>query len=91
MNDTAIPTPQAGVISQQAHGRTVLLRLDDGGYYAVDEVGAFIWDCCDGHRTVDDVVQAVLTEFDAPADAVSADVRSFLRDLQSENLLALPA
>src|SRR5689334_20944870 len=30
---------QDGVLAQEAQGRTVLLRLDDGGYYALDDVG----------------------------------------------------
>ena len=41
---------QDGVLAQEAHGQTVLLRLEDGGYYALDEVGAMIWELCDGGR-----------------------------------------
>jgi len=27
-----------GVLAQEAQGQTVLLRMDDGGYYALDDV-----------------------------------------------------
>ena len=82
------PKPREGVLAQEAHGKTVLLRLSDGSYYALDDVAAFIWSRCDGRHTIEDLVAAVLTEFDAPADAVQADVQSFLDELLDENLLA---
>lgn len=85
------PRPCDGVLAQEAHGTTVLLRLADGGYYALDDVGAFIWSLCDGSRSMDDLVSAVLAEFDAPAEVVRADVRSFLDELADENLLASAA
>lgn len=85
------PERLEGVLAQQAHGQTVLLRLSDGFYYRVDEVGAFIWEQCDGTRTVDQVVAAVVAEFDAPAAAVATDVREFLSELSAEQLLVEPA
>ena len=85
------PRSREGVLAQEAHGTTVLLRLADGGYYALDDVGAFIWARCDGTHSVDDLVAAVLAEFDAPDDVVRADVQSFLDELADENLLASAA
>ncbi len=85
------PARLEGVLAQQAHGETVLLRLSDGFYYRVDEVGAFIWEQCDGTRTVDQVVAAVVAEFDAPAAVVATDVREFLSELVAEQLLVEPA
>jgi hypothetical protein len=79
-----------GVLAQEAHGKTVLLRLSDGGYYALEDVGAFIWSRCDGQHTVDDLVAAVLAEFDAAEDQVRTDVVAFLDELVSERLLATP-
>ena len=80
-----------GVLAQSAQGQTVLLRLEDGGYYALDEVGAIIWDLCDGHRTVSEVVAALCAEFDAPEETVQADVLEFIADLRREHLLAVEA
>jgi pyrroloquinoline quinone biosynthesis protein D len=79
------------VIAQEAHGQTVLLRLDDGGYYALDEVGATIWELCDGHRSVSEIVASLCAEFDAPEETVSADVVEFIGDLRREQLLVLDA
>ena len=80
---------QDGVLAQEAQGQTVLLRLDDGGYYAVDEVGALIWELCDGRRSVSEIVAELCSEFDAPEDIIRADVLEFIGDLRREQLLVV--
>lgn len=80
---------QEGILAQEAQGQTVLLRLEDGGYYAVDEVGAMIWELCDGHRSVAAIVALLCEEFDAPEATVRADVLEFVGDLRREGLLAV--
>ena len=80
---------QEGILAQEAQGQTVLLRLEDGGYYALDEVGARIWELCDGHRAVDEIVAIICAEFDASEDTIRADVLEFVGDLRREHLLVL--
>jgi coenzyme PQQ biosynthesis protein PqqD len=78
-----------GVLAQEAKGQTVLLRMEDGGYYALDEVGARIWELCDGQRDVAAIVARLCDEFDAPAEIVRADALEFIGDLRRERLLVL--
>jgi pyrroloquinoline quinone biosynthesis protein D len=80
---------QEGILAQEARGRTVLLRPADGGYYALDEVGAMIWELCDGQRAVADIVAILCSEFDAPEPTVQADVLEFIGDLRRERLLVV--
>lgn len=82
---------QEGILAQEAHGQTVLLRLEDGGYYALDDVGARIWELCDGERAVRDIVTVLCSEFDAPEAVVRSDVLEFIGELQREQLLVGPA
>jgi coenzyme PQQ biosynthesis protein PqqD len=82
---------QDGVLAQEARGQTVLLRLEDGGYYALDDVGARIWELCDGSRAVGQIVDLLCKEFDAPEAIVRADVLEFIDDLRRERLLVLDA
>jgi coenzyme PQQ biosynthesis protein PqqD len=81
------PRRREGVLAQEAQGQTVLLRLDDGSYYALDEVGATIWELCDGRRSLEEVIAALCAEFDAPEATVRADVLDFVSELQRERLL----
>ena len=78
---------QDGVLVQEAHGQTVLLRLADGSYYALDDVGAAVWDLVDGQRSVEEIITAIHAAFDAPADVIRTDVLAFTEDLLAEGLL----
>jgi hypothetical protein len=82
---------QDGVMAQEAHGRTVLLRLEDGGYFALDDVGAMIWELCDGHAAVGEIVARLCAEYDAPEHTVRADVLEFIGELRRERLLVADA
>ena len=81
------PQQRDGILAQEAQGKTVLLRLDDGSYFAVDDVGARIWELCDGQRSLEQIVAVMHEEFDAPADQISSDVLEFVAELRSEQLL----
>jgi hypothetical protein len=85
--DAVRPRRQEGVLSQEAQGQTVLLRMDDGGYFALDEVGARIWELCDGERDLTDIVAVLCGEFDAPEELVMSDVVEFVDELRGEELL----
>lgn len=81
------PQRGEGILCQEAQGQTVLLRLVDGSYYALDEVGARIWELCDGERSLGEVIDALCAEFAAPARTVRADVLEFVGQLRGEQLL----
>jgi len=76
------------VLMQRAAGKHILLDLDDGQYYALDEVSGRIWELCDGTRDVAAVVAAICADYDAPPETVEADVRAFLDELVAEELVA---
>jgi hypothetical protein len=65
----------------------VLLHPRSGEYYSLDEVGARIWDLCDGTHTVASMIDILSQEYDAPAEALEADVCELLTDLLHEQLV----
>jgi coenzyme PQQ biosynthesis protein PqqD len=78
---------RARVVAQQAAGQWVLLDVDSGRYYALDDVGGRIWHLCDGSRTVAQIAEVVGDEYDAAGAAVEEDVVAFVSELVSESLL----
>jgi pyrroloquinoline quinone biosynthesis protein D len=79
--------PREGVLVQEAHGQTVLLRMEDGAYFTLEDVGAEVWRLCDGRHDVEAIVDKLCELFDAPRDVISADVRAFVDDMVGERLL----
>lgn len=79
------------VLTQRAAGKWILLNLDDGQYYALDEISGRIWELCDGSRNVTSMVAAICEDFEAPAETVEADVLCFLGELVDEQLVLAEA
>ncbi|HKV11534.1 MAG TPA: PqqD family protein [Thermoanaerobaculia bacterium] len=67
----------------------MLLDMDGGEYFALDEVSGRVWDLCDGVRDVGTVIAAVSAEYDAPVDTIRADVQEFLQEMVDANLLVV--
>ena len=81
-----------GFLMRQVGGNNVVVPV---GVQAVDfrclitlnEVGAFLWQKLNNDCTVADLVDALLGEYDVPADVATADVERFVASLREKNLL----
>jgi len=87
----AAARPRRGerVLAQHADAETMLLDLDGGTYFALNEVGARIWELCDGSRTAADIAGVLAVEYEAGIDMITEDVLTLLTELQAEELVAL--
>lgn len=75
------------VLTKSISGSRVLLHLDQGSYYTLNEVGNRIWELCDGSRNVSEVISCICDEYDAQPETIEADVLEMLRDLAYDNLV----
>jgi hypothetical protein len=55
--------------------------------FVLSEVGRFIWALVDGSRGVEEMVAAVVAEFDVDEARARADVSDFLAELKGHGLL----
>lgn len=76
-----------GVLFQDESDTLVLLNVNDGMYFTLNEVGARVWKLCDGTQTVATIISVVCQEYDASAAAVEGDVLELLQGLVDEKLL----
>ncbi len=75
------------VLAQEASDTLILLRLDDGYYYTLDEVGSRIWQLCDGVRTVSEIIATLSEEYAVSPDTVQRDTIELLEELTNEKLI----
>jgi len=75
------------ILKQEAAGTVVLLDLDGGHYFSLDDAGSRVWDLCDGRHSVAEIVGIVRGEYEAPAETIERDVIELLNDLADEQLL----
>lgn len=81
------PRRNEQVLARTGESALILLNPRSGQYYTLDEVGARVWDLCDGTRTVSELGAAISAEYDAPAAQIEADVVELLTDLAGEQLV----
>ena len=82
------PARNEQLLTQQSAGTLILFNLEDGQYYALNEVGTRIWELSDGTRSIAEMVTIVSQEFDAPSEMVEADVMQLLEELAHEGMVS---
>jgi hypothetical protein len=76
-------------VSTEVEGETVILQLESGNYFSLNEVGAFIWGELTQPQVVQDLCTRVLEEFDVEGDECERDVMKLLEQLLTEEMIAL--
>ncbi len=75
-------------VSAELGGEKVIVQLDSGIYYGLEEVGAFVWSLLvEKPRSVAELQAAILEEFDVEPEQCLADLRALLAELAEEKLI----
>lgn len=74
-------------ISTDMVNETVILNVENGVYYGLDEVGTFIWHQIQSPHRVDEIVNALLEEYDVARDLAGGDTIRLLTDLEAIGLI----
>ena len=69
-------------------GEAVILSLDTKVLRGLNDVGSRVWDLIDGQRSVDDIVDVIVEEFDVPRAQAAADIHTFTGELLDKGLVA---
>lgn len=62
------------------------ILFSGGSMLSLNEFGIELWELCDG-RTVDDMVAALMTEFDVEEDVLRTDIMEFLDSLSQKGFI----
>jgi hypothetical protein len=66
----------------------VVLNAESGVYFSLNEVGGYLWDRIkSGPVTPDELVSAVVEEYDTDEATCREDIMRILYELSSENLI----
>ena len=76
-------------ISTDLRGEAVILELESGAYYGLNDVGARIWDLIQQPKNVNDIRDAILEEYEVKPDRCERELLGILEDLASAGLLEI--
>jgi len=74
-------------VSCDLAGEATILSVKTGTYYGLDPVGARIWTLIQQPRTLQDIRDTLVKEYDVDAVRCEADLLEILRQLQDEGLI----
>ena len=74
-------------ISADLSGEAAILNLKSGVYFGLNTVGARIWNLVQEPKTVNDIRDTLIEEFDVEPDQCEADLFALLKELFSHGLI----
>lgn len=79
--------PSEYVLIQELEGESVLLDVDRGQYFGLDEVGTRMWALLAGSASVESAYQTLLSEYDVEPERLRSDLADLVRKLLDAGLM----
>lgn len=74
-------------ISSDLAGEAVILNLKSGVYFGLNEVGARIWNLIQQPKSVQELRETLLAEYEVAPEACDRDLAQLLQDLKAADLI----
>jgi hypothetical protein len=86
--DKLMVSPNA--VARQVGDETVILHLGSGTYFGLDAVGARIWELIGKGKSLNEICDAVLDEYDVSREDLERDMDMLIKDLLEKDLVSAP-
>jgi len=83
----SIVTVTQAQISCEANGEAVILHFDKGKYFGLNEVGTLVWRMIKQPRSVSQLRDRILREYDVEAEQCERDLLGLLSELRESGLI----
>ncbi|MBL7198360.1 MAG: PqqD family protein [Candidatus Omnitrophica bacterium] len=68
-------------------GEAVILNLDDGNYYSLNEVGTKIWEAINRQKSLGKILSLLEEKYQLPEKRLKSDLMRLVKDLKKEELI----
>ena len=75
------------VFAQEVDGEMVLLDMNSENYFGLDAVGTDIWQAMQEKGTLQEVLEALLEQYEVEEDVLKKDLLNFVDKLQESGLV----
>lgn len=87
INKAHIISRTEDLISSQIDNEIVMLSIENGKYYGLNSVGSHIWTLLEIPRSVEELCQTLMQNFEVSQEQCEQDVLTFLNTLATDNLV----
>ncbi|MBL7198362.1 MAG: PqqD family protein [Candidatus Omnitrophica bacterium] len=71
-------------------GEAVILNLDDGNYYSLNEVGTKIWEAINRQKSLGKILSLLKEKYQLPEKQLKNSLLALVKDLEKEELVNKP-
>ncbi len=89
LSPTATIVRSSNQVSGDLDGKVVLLSIENGEYYNINEVGSRIWALLEKPMAVAALIDQLLTEFEIDRSTCEKETMTFIEQLQKDRLIVV--
>ncbi len=75
------------VAAKVIDGELIIIRLSDGTYYSMDNVGTRVWELIERRCDLPTMLETIAAWYDMPVDRVAGDTTPLVEELLAERLI----
>jgi len=75
------------VAAKVIDGELIIIRLSDGTYYSMDNVGTRVWELIERRHDLAAVIETIAAWYDVPVERVAQDTTPLVDELLAERLI----
>jgi Coenzyme PQQ synthesis protein D (PqqD) len=87
--DTTIISRSPSVLTAEVDGEVVMMSIEQGQYFGLDDIGSDIWKRLDSPCAFADLIDRLAADYDAERASIAADVRSLLESMAARDVVRL--
>jgi hypothetical protein len=82
-----VPLRSPSVVTRKTGNEYVLVPVADNiadmnSVYTLNETGAFLWELIDGENNIEDMIEALIREYDIDEQSATNDVFEFINEMR---------
>ena len=77
------------LMSSDLDGETVMMSIESGKYYGLDDIGSRIWALVEQPLSVGNLCDTLMTEFEVDRETCQQHVLEFLEELRDESIVTI--
>jgi Coenzyme PQQ synthesis protein D (PqqD) len=87
--DTTIISRSPSVLTAEVDGEFVMMSIEQGQYFGLDDIGSDIWKRLDSPCAFADLIDRLVADYNADRASIAADVRSLLERMAERDVVRL--
>jgi len=88
---TALITRSSDILFSEMPEGTVLMSIEKGSYYGLDEVGARVWSLLEEPRNAKSLRDRLLAEYEVDSETCARELNDLLEKLNAQGLIIFEA